>query len=74
MNIDVLHAVPESLNLGSGGSLNLTIKNTGIEDGKKAMVKNLQKGLNPIIPTDISVFVGGFPAYGIITCRYKVAI
>ncbi|MEI7856216.1 MAG: S-layer protein [Methanomicrobiales archaeon] len=74
VNIDVLDAVPENLTVGSGGYLNLTIKNIGSEDGKKATVKILRNGQSPIIPSDSSVFVGDFPANGIITCRYKVAI
>jgi hypothetical protein len=74
VNIDILQAVPENLNVGSGGYLNLTIKNTGSEDGKKATVKILRNGQSPIIPTDSSVFVGDFPSNGVITCRYKVAV
>lgn len=74
VKIDVLDAVPENLNVGSGGYLNLTIKNIGSEDGKKATVKILRSGQSPIIPTDSSVFVGDFPSGGTITCRYKVAV
>ena len=74
VKIDVLEAVPENLNVGSGGYLNLTIKNIGFEDGKKATVKILRNGQSPIIPTDSSVFVGDFPRNGTVSCRYKVAV
>jgi len=74
VKIDVIEAVPENLNVGSGGYLNLTIKNIGFEDGKKATVKILRHGKSPIIPTDSSVFIGDFPRNGIVTCRYKVAV
>jgi len=74
VKIDVIEAVPENLNVGSGGYLNLTIKNIGFEDGKKATVKILRNGQSPIIPTDSSVFVGDFPRNGIVSCRYKVAV
>lgn len=74
VKIDVLEAVPENLNVGSGGYLNLTIKNIGFEDGKKATVKIIRNGLSPIIPTDSSVFVGDFPRNGTVSCRYKVAV
>jgi hypothetical protein len=74
VKIDVIEAVSENLHVGSGGYLNLTIQNTGFEDGKKATVKILRNGLSPIIPTDSSVYVGDFPRNGIITCRYKVAV
>ncbi|MDP3564013.1 MAG: S-layer protein [Methanoregula sp.] len=74
VKIDVIEAVSENLHVGSGGYLNLTIQNTGFEDGKKATVKILRNGQSPIIPTDSSVYVGDFPRNGIITCRYKVAV
>ena len=35
VHIEVLEAVPENLNVGSEGYLNLKIKNTGFEDGRK---------------------------------------
>jgi hypothetical protein len=74
VKIDVIEAVPENLNVGSGGYLNLKIKNIGFEDGKKATVKILRNGQSPIIPTDSSVFIGDFPRNGIVSCRYKVAV
>ncbi|MDO9550542.1 MAG: CARDB domain-containing protein [Methanoregula sp.] len=74
VKIDVLDAVPENLNVGNGGYLNITIQNIGFEDGKKATVKIVRNGQSPIIPTDSSVFVGDFPRNGIVTCRYKVSV
>jgi hypothetical protein len=74
VKIEVLEAVPENLNVGSEGYLNLKIKNAGSEDGRKATVKIIRNGASPIIPTDSSVFIGDFPQNGTVTCRYKVAI
>jgi hypothetical protein len=74
VKIEVIEAVPENLNVGSGGYLDLKIQNVGFEDGKKATVKILRNGLSPIIPTDSSVFIGNFPRNGIVSCRYKVAV
>ncbi len=74
VKIDVIEAVPENLNVGSGGYLNLRIKNIGFEDGKKATVKILRSGQSPIIPTDSSVFIGDFLRNGTVSCRYKVAV
>jgi len=74
IKIEVLDAVPENLNIGSEGYLNLTIKNIGSEDGKKASVKIRRNGASPIIPTDSSVFIGDFPHNSTVTCRYKVAV
>jgi hypothetical protein len=74
VTIDVLTAVPENLNVGTEGYLDLTIKNTGGIDGKKATVKIIRNGNSPVIPTDSSVFIGDFPQGSTISCRYKVAV
>jgi len=74
VKIEVVEAVPENLSVGTGGYLNLKLKNTGFEDGKKATVKILRNGNSPIIPTDSSVYIGDFPRNETVTCRYKVAI
>jgi hypothetical protein len=74
VKIEVLDAVPENLNVGSEGYLNLTIKNIGSEYGKKASVKILRNGASPIIPTENSVFIGDFPPNSTVTCSYKVAV
>ena len=74
VKVDVLEAVPENLNVGSEGFLDLKIRNTGSEDGKKATVKLIRNGASPIIPTDSSVFIGDFPHNGTVTSRYKVTI
>ena len=74
VKIAVLEAVPEQISVGTSGYLNLTIRNIGLEDGKKATVKILRSGKSPIIPTDSSVFIGDFPQGGVVTCKYKVGI
>jgi len=74
VRIDVLEAVPENLSVGTGGYLNLKIKNAGIEDGKKATVRLIRNGNSPVIPTDSNVYIGDFPRGATVTCRYKVAI
>ena len=74
VDIEVLEATPENLNVGMEGYLNIRIKNTGSEDGKQATVKVTRNGESPVIPTDTSVFVGNFPRGEVITCRYKVAV
>jgi hypothetical protein len=74
VSIDVLSAVPEYLNVGTEGYINIKIKNTGSEDGTKAIVKILRSGNSPIVPTDSSVYIGDFPSGSIAECRYKVSI
>jgi hypothetical protein len=74
VSIDVLSATPEYLNVGTEGYLNMKIKNTGSEDGTKAIVRILRNGNSPIVPTDSSVYIGDFPSGSIAECRYKVSI
>jgi hypothetical protein len=74
VKIEVLEAVPENLNVGSEGYLNLRIKNTGFEDGKKATVKLIRNGASPLIPVDNNVFIGDFPRDGTVTCRYRISV
>jgi len=74
ISIDVFSAQPDHLNVGTEGYLNLKIKNTGYEDGKKAIVKIKRNGNSPIIPTDSSVYVGDFSAGMTVECRYKVSV
>jgi hypothetical protein len=72
--IEVLEAVPENLNVGGEGYLNLKIKNTGLEDGGKASVKIIRNGASPLIPADNSVFIGDFPLGGTVNARYKISV
>ena len=74
VKIEVLEAVAENLNVGSEGYLNLKIKNTGFEDGKKASVKIIRNGASPLIPTDNSVFIGDFPRDGTIKSRFRISV
>lgn len=74
VSIEVLSAVPEHLNVGTEGYLNLKIQNTGSEDGTKAIVKIVRNGNSPIVPTDSSVYIGDFASGSIAECRYKVSI
>jgi hypothetical protein len=74
VKIDVLEAVPEGLNVGGEGYLDLKIKNAGLEDGRKASVKIIRNGASPIIPADNSVFIGDFPSNGTVTSRYKISV
>jgi len=74
ISIDVLSAEPEHLNVGTEGYLDMRIKNTGSEDGTKSVVKILQNGNSPIVPTDSSVYIGDFATGSTVSCRYKVSV
>jgi len=74
VSIDVISAIPDGLNAGTNGYINLTIQNTGSDDGSKAIVKIVQNGDSPIVPVDSSVYVGDFPSGGVVNCLYKVNV
>lgn len=74
ISIDVLSAVPEFLNVGTEGYVNLKVKNTGSDTGSKSIVKVLRNGNSPITPTDSSVYIGDFPSGSVVDCRYKVSV
>jgi hypothetical protein len=74
ISIDVLSAVPEHLNVGTEGYVNMKIKNTGSDNGVKSIVKLTRNGNSPIIPTDSSVYIGDFPPGSTADCRYKLSV
>jgi hypothetical protein len=74
VSVDVISAVPEHLNVGTEGYIDMKIKNTGFEDGSKAVVKILRNGNSPVIPMDSSVYIGDFPSGNTVDCRYKVSV
>ncbi len=74
ISIRVLSAVPEHLNVGTEGYVDMKIENTGSDDGSKAVVKILRNGNSPVVPTDSSVYIGDFPAGSTVDCRYKISV
>jgi len=71
---EIVSATSNQLIAGADGYVNLTIKNIGSLDGAKATVKILQDDDSPVTPVDSSVFIGAFPAGGIVSCQYKVTV
>lgn len=74
VQVTVLDAEASGLAVGTEGYVNLTLKNTGYQDGTQATVKILQHGTSAIVPTDNSVYIGDFPRNGTVTCLYKVSV
>jgi len=74
VSIDVLSAVSEHVNVGTEGYIDMQIKNTGAENGTKAIVKIVRNGNSPIVPTDSSVYIGDFASGSIANARYKVSV
>jgi hypothetical protein len=74
VSIKILSAVPEHLNVGTEGYVNMQIKNTGSDKGEKAIVKIVRSGNSPIIPMDSSVYIGDFASGSVASCKYKVSV
>ena len=74
VKIEVLEVVPGNLIVGTEGYVNLTIKNIGPEDGKRASVILLRNGNSGVIPTDSSVYIGDFLQNQTVSCLYKVSV
>ncbi|HNX18277.1 MAG TPA: S-layer protein [Methanoregula sp.] len=74
VRIDVLNVTASDITVGSEGYVNLTIKNIGNDNGRKATVTLIQSGSSAIIPTDKDVFIGNFPKDGVVSCLYKVSV
>lgn len=74
LQFSVISADTEHLNAGTEGYLTLVIKNTGQEDGKKAIVKIAQNDNSMIIPTDASSYIGDFPVGEELTSSFKVSV
>ena len=74
VKVDVVSVTAENLITGTEGYLNLTIRNSGPDDGTEASVILQRNGQSPIIPSDSSVFIGNFPQGQTVSCRYKVSV
>lgn len=74
VRVEIVDAIPEQVIAGSEGFLNLTIRNTGPENGTMAAVKLIRNGQSPVIPATSTVFIGDFPTGSTVTCRYKVSV
>ena len=70
----VENVTTESLNVGTSGYLNLTLRNAGAEPATDAIVRVVRNGGSPITPVDSSSYVGAFAPGQVVQLRYKVAV
>ncbi|MEN6609938.1 MAG: S-layer protein [Methanoregulaceae archaeon] len=73
LRIDVLSTDVDQLNVGTEGILTAVVRNTGTDNGKKAVIKIAQNGDSPVVPTESSVFIGNFPMNGTVNAKFKVS-
>lgn len=74
LRIDVESVEVSGLNAGMEGYVNLTVRNIGHENGKKAIVTISRNGGSPVIPTEGSTYIGDFLSGGTATCIFKTAV
>lgn len=74
VSLEVLDAVPEHLNAGTEGYLNLKVRNIGYEEGKSSVVKIVRNGNSLIIPVDGSAYIGNFTPGEVVEVRFKVSV
>jgi hypothetical protein len=72
--LEVVTVATESLNVGTEGYLNLTVRNAGAEPATNAIVRIARNGQSPITPVDGSAYVGAFAPGQTVTLRYKVSV
>ncbi len=64
----------EHLNVGNEGFVTVSVKNTGSEPAALAVLRILQNGNSPVVPTDSSVFIGALPVNQTAEARFKVSV
>jgi hypothetical protein len=74
LQFDIVSADTEHINAGTEGYLTLTVKNTGHEDGTKAVLKIVRNDNSPVIPTDSSTYIGDFPQGATVTKTFKISV
>ena len=62
------------LNAGTEGSIKLTVKNSGHENGKKAILTIARNDGSPIVPTEGSAYIGDFPAGGTASAVFRASV
>ncbi len=60
--LDIENITTQDLNVGTEGYIHLKIKNEGHDSGTNTIIKIVQNGNSPVIPTDGSIYIGSFPA------------
>ena len=73
VQIKVVSTAIGQLNAGTEGTVQVTVKNTGDEDGKKTVLKIAESGTSPVIPTASSVYIGDFSQGQTVTGTFRVS-
>ena len=74
VRISVVSKEFKELNAGTEGSITLTVKNIGHEDGKKAILTLARNDGSPVVPTEGSAYIGDFPSGGTATAVFRASV
>jgi hypothetical protein len=74
VRVGVLSSQFRDLNAGTEGSITLTVRNTGREDGKKAILTIARNDGSPVIPTQPNAYIGDFPAGSTATAVFRATV
>src|SRR5512145_1229215 len=74
VRVSVVTSEFRDLNAGTEGSITLTVKNIGHEDGKKAILTLVRNDGSPVVPTEGSAYIGDFPAGGSATAVFRASV
>jgi hypothetical protein len=74
VRVSVVDSKFNELNAGTEGSITLSVKNIGHENGKKAILTIARNDGSPIVPTEASAYIGDFPAGGTVTGIFRATV
>jgi hypothetical protein len=74
VRVSVVSSKFRDLNAGTEGSITLDVKNTGHEDGKKAILILARNDGSPVVPTEGNAYIGDFPAGGTATAVFRASV
>ena len=74
LQLSVTGVGTENLVAGNEGYVDLTVRNTGYEDGRNAAILIQQDNQSPFIPLEGSEYLGDFPRGTAVNARFRVLV
>ncbi|MGD0080853.1 MAG: S-layer protein [Methanoregula sp.] len=74
VQITVMSVNTQDLNVGNEGYVTLSLRNTGYEDGRNAVMMIQQPAQSPLSPTEGSFFIGDFPVGAVANCTFRLMV
>ncbi len=74
LQFEVVSSGADQLNAGMEGYLTVVVRNTGQEEGTRAVLKIARNGNSPVTPSDSSTYIGDFPPGAEVSSQFKVSV